>query len=631
MLRPPTHEQSNYRECNIVITSVLKEIARDSVPNRLLVGHEELNHPHLASALADTLQEADTAQAATHICLILPAKDGYIVRSDIFAIRFARCPVIFRALDCTEPRQRLQRVADDANITRIFASTAAILSLKDARNAPALDSILDAEIEMRLSFPWILDQQPRQTTLALFNGVDTFERGEAIYNAAKALGISLIVIDRPGHWIMGKSFEHLRQAFLPIDITPDPGLPGRIVTAIQDHGVPVDGLISYADPFLPYIALAAQQLGLPTPPPDALFISTDKHKTRQAENHEALRVSSPEEALKAVAASKLSYPLIVKPCCGFSSEGVSRVRDAEELTQAAQPLDTRRHGSDFVIEEYVDGPEVDANLVLLDDEELFWEVSDDFPSPGDNPGGDGGVGSSFIELANVLPSGLPRAELDMLRDSLHASLRRIGFRSGFFHMEARVRDSSMHYDVDDSGVLELREKGPAGAPSQCGTGKPSAFLVEINVRPPGIQASFASACTYGVEFYGLHLLFAVGDADRLRALTQPFAPSSLLTPSLSGGIKGAQHWCEIVFVPTERGGVYDGDEDCCEELKRRRPDLAAHIAKSLCFWKRGDEIPDPSTGVLTWIAYLLVVSRESRDAVVKLAEEVRSELRYRVV
>lgn len=488
--------------------------------------------------------------------------------------------------------------------------------------------MLDADIEMRLSFPWLLENQPRQTTLALFNGVDTWERGEAIYNAAKALGISLIVIDRPGHWISGNAFEHLRQAFLPIDITPNSGLPGRIVTAIRDHDVPVDGIISYADPFLPYIALAAQELNLPTSPPDALFISTDKHKTRQAEGHESLRVSSPEQALQAVAASQLRYPLIVKPCCGFSSEGVARVRDAEELAQAARPLDPQRHGSDFVVEEYVDGPEVDANLVLLDDEVLFWEVSDDFPSPGDTPGGGGSggsVGSSFIKLANVLPSGLPPAELDMLRDSLHASLRRMGFRSGFFHTEARIRDSSMHYDADDGGVLELRKRPTVPQ----GDSRPSAFLVEVNVRPPGIQASFASACTYGVEFYGLHLLSALNDADRLRALTQPFASS--LAPSLSGGIQGAQHWCEIVFVPTERGGVYEGDEDCCEELKRRRPDLAAHIAKSLCFWKRGDEIPDPSTGVLTWIAYLLVVSRESRETAVRLAEEVRSELRYNVV
>lgn len=36
-----------------------------------------------------------------------------------------------------------------------------------------------------------------------------------------------------------------------------------------------------------------------------------------------------------------------------------------------------------MIEPYIDGPEVDANLVLLDGEVIFFEVTDDFPKPGD--------------------------------------------------------------------------------------------------------------------------------------------------------------------------------------------------------------------------------------------------------
>ncbi|KAH0556714.1 hypothetical protein GP486_005496, partial [Trichoglossum hirsutum] len=64
-------------------------------------------------------------------------------------------------------------------------------------------------------------------------------------------------------------------------------------------------------------------------------------------------------------------------------------------------IDSKRHGEDFVIEEYCSGPEVDANLVLYDGELLFFEVSDDFPkSAGTNDSG------SFIKLSNVLPSKL---------------------------------------------------------------------------------------------------------------------------------------------------------------------------------------------------------------------------------
>jgi len=39
--------------------------------------------------------------------------------------------------------------------------------------------------------------------------------------------------------------------------------------------------------------------------------------------------------------------------------------------------------SAVVVEPYVDGPEMDANIILMNGEVLFFDVSDDFPSKGD--------------------------------------------------------------------------------------------------------------------------------------------------------------------------------------------------------------------------------------------------------
>lgn len=38
------------------------------------------------------------------------------------------------------------------------------------------------------------------------------------FNAAKALGMSIIVLDRPGHWLQDERYSHLRNEFLPIDM-----------------------------------------------------------------------------------------------------------------------------------------------------------------------------------------------------------------------------------------------------------------------------------------------------------------------------------------------------------------------------------------------------------------------------
>jgi biotin carboxylase len=67
----------------------------------------------------------------------------------------------------------------------------------------------------------------------------------------------------------------------------------------------------------------------------------------------------------------LEYPFIVKPCKGFLSEGVFKIHSPEELASAIGSVNLDRHGAEFVLEAYCDGPEVDINFVLSEGELLF--------------------------------------------------------------------------------------------------------------------------------------------------------------------------------------------------------------------------------------------------------------------
>lgn len=89
--------------------------------------------------------------------------------------------------------------------------------------------------------------------------------------------------------------------------------------------------------------------------------------------------------------------------------------------------------------------------------------------------------------------------------------------------------------------------------------------------------------TYGFDYCGLALLFALDDKQRTTQLSRPFA-------------QGAQYWCEMVFIPVEKGGMFESG-NVCEELFSRRPDLAACVSASFCFLRQGDQVKDPSTGV----------------------------------
>ena len=565
--------------------------------------------------LLDCLSVAASAPCRRAFKLVLPGTQGYITRSDILSLRFADCRLAQSVVSFVQPKHHFdgKRIEEDIfeSLIDIFLAAAGGILLSNDSPGEVLESALDSlhtELDNRLSFPWITaETQPRQT-IALVEGGKGPASTEGIVAAAKALDIGIIVLDRPGHWLQGEQYEHWREAFIAIDRSPDEGLPQRITDALQKHGEDIDGITTFFEPLMPAVARVAERLSLPTAPPSAYEVASDKYRTGIAEGRPAYRVSSFEETKPITDDNELLYPLIVKPCSGWGSEGVFKVNTVEDLKVAFDAIDFKRHGSNAVIESYCGGPELDVNFVLCDGEVIFFEASDDFPSPADDK--DAKTLTTFIEYANVLPSGLPPDEVEMVKTSLSQSLLRLGFRFGFFHLEARVQHSAMQYSAEN-GILDITTR------ENTTKSEPSAWLIEINSRPPGFQATNASIRTYGIDYYAIALLSPLGDLERMRALSHPFKG-------------GPQYWCEIVFISVTHGGVFESS-DVCMELKGRRPDLAGHISKSYCFFKKGDKVARPESGILAMVAYYLVFSRQSRLHLLEVAQEVRRETRFSIL
>ncbi|KAI8965779.1 ATP-grasp domain-containing protein [Daldinia sp. FL1419] len=561
--------------------------------------------------------------------LIIPQSNGYIVRSDIIPLRLLDCPSVRSAVSFSGPHRFFDGepigIESVDQFPNAFRASAGGLLLKPGNptgtdTSESLVSSLDLELRYRLSFPWLLTQVPKRQTLAIVDGgtsgPDHGGPGTSIYAAAAALDIDVVVLDKSTHWINDPRYIHWRKASIAFDTLPhiDAGFTDRIVDAVRSYDGQIDGLVTFRDHYKAPVAEAALKLSLSTCPPSAYEIATDKFKTSVSEGHHAYQASSFEQAARLVQEKNLEFPLIIKPCNGFLSEGVFRAENLVDIKDGIQAINTERHGLEFVIEKYCEGPEVDANFVLCDGEVVFFEASDDFPK-GADVNGQGNV-KTFIELANVLPSKLPENELAILRDSLHQSLLRVGFQDGFYHLEARVENSSMEYVVKN-GVFDLTEKSvPAKGP-------PSAWLIEINPRPPGIQALEAVKYTYGIDYRGLGLLFPLDDKDRIKQLSHPFK-----FPLPFG--KGPQYWCEMVFIPVDKGGVYESG-DVCAELFDRRPYLASCVSRSFCFLKKGDRVLGPAKGVNSWVAYFNIYSRESREHLLEIADTIRREVTFSIV
>ncbi|KAJ5253251.1 hypothetical protein N7505_011914 [Penicillium chrysogenum] len=112
----------------------------------------------------------------------------------------------------------------------------------------------------------------------------------------------------------------------------------------------------------------------------------------------------------------------------FGADNILEFAEAAEAIAKHADL----HGPRFVIEEYCDGPEVNANLVLSEGEILFSQVCDEQPKLGDGTLEEKALG--FTESGVMWYSNLPSSEQNLIVQDLHQKLLRLGLHSGVLHL-----------------------------------------------------------------------------------------------------------------------------------------------------------------------------------------------------
>ncbi|KAK4174682.1 hypothetical protein QBC36DRAFT_36061 [Triangularia setosa] len=571
--------------------------------------HIDLQHDHsFPSSWKILLQQTYLSHPSPlpTIRFLFTSASGYIARSDLIPRRFEGCPVITSAHSFLSPLQHVTSLSSQtitpSNLEDFLSSSLGAVVLPGDHDPVAANE----ETYNRLDFPFILGDEPTEKRIAWVQGREDIDCIERALNAAQALGITLVIIDEKGHWLQdpNSQWAHLREDFIEADIAPNDGFPQRIVDAVKGYGKKIGGIVTISDVRLAGVAQACEILGLPTESPEAYEIAADKGRARLLETvgAEESFVLKHADELQGVLEQKgqLKLPMVVKPVIGWSSDCVTKVRTVDELRVAVKKASDRHADSPkpstaVVVEPYVAGPEVDANFVMLNGEIVFADINDDFPSPADSA--NAGLKENFQETQNVLPSALPEHELEAIQDQLRATLLRQGFRSGVFHCEARVRNSSVRYrDVGD-GILDLV---PNDQNSQDGATQPEVYLHEVNARPPGYLESVAVLLAHGVDYYALRMLLALGDAEeaRFRALSHPFR-------------HGPQFHLSVMIIQQTRRGIMRS-ADAAKEFLDKHPDVRENVVDYYTRKKGGDILEGPDAASLWWIAFFSVVSRTSR-------------------
>ena len=208
--------------------------------------------------------------------------------------------------------------------------------------------------------------------------------------------------------------------------------------AVAD-GAEVAGILTYDEARIAATAVVADRLGLPTSPPRAVLTCRDKWSTRQAlaaagvPQAASVAVGSPAEAL--AAADRIGYPVVLKPRNLAASFGVSRADYADELAaaylrarSATLPEAPERYEQDVLVEEYLDGPEISIDSVVVDG----WV------EPVVLARKDTGFAPAFEEVGHLVDAADPLYRDPELRSVLSATHAAVGYTTGVTHTELRA-------------------------------------------------------------------------------------------------------------------------------------------------------------------------------------------------
>ncbi|KAJ3415923.1 hypothetical protein HDV05_003764 [Chytridiales sp. JEL 0842] len=282
-----------------------------------------------------------------------------------------------------------------------------------------------------------------------------------------ALGYKITVLDRPGHWI-SKPFESKIptrfqiHSFIAMDTTPDAGLCQRILEALKDVQEPINGISTMSDDHLVPVAEAARALGLPTGNPELYALCANKDKFRQLSPIKGAKthfVADKEGLLDLIEKGEVEFPAIVKPCRGAGSVGVFRVDSGADLVRV---WDSHVEGAmkmlkagGVLVERYVNGPEVDVNLVLQNGEVVYEGISDQDSCEGDENSNDVAT-NTFAEPKAYYPSTLPQDDQNLLLETCIDTVKnKLGFQTGVFHIECRL--DPKHNSV---AIIEVNARTP---------------------------------------------------------------------------------------------------------------------------------------------------------------------------
>ncbi|MEV6318885.1 ATP-grasp domain-containing protein [Streptomyces sp. NPDC051776] len=341
-----------------------------------------------------------------------------------------------------------------------------------------------------------------------------------IFESAERAGIDLVLVPRPDEDVPADRLPPAVVGLLVLDLDGDRA--DALETLRKRHETqPFQGLVTLYDPAVPFVAEAAERLGLPGIGCEAAFGAQDKRVMRErlaAAGLNVPRFARLDKPGDLATAKDLSFPVVVKPAHGFSSLGVTRAETAESLENVVAEVrqvcaNKLGHVAALVVEEYLDGPELAVESLARDGAVQVLSIG--YKGEPEGP--------YFEESVYRAPAELPDAIRDAVVHEVIAAHTALGITEGPTHTELRLRGGAEPYllemgaRIGGSGVSQYIASHVTGVDFAGEALRIAAGLEPANRLVEGLTASVGAAANYIVPCGGHGRIATIHGLDEVRA------------------------------------------------------------------------------------------------------------------
>ena len=258
-----------------------------------------------------------------------------------------------------------------------------------------------------------------------------------IIQRLKALGLKVIVLNKEKNW----AEPYVDQWILADTFNHTEAIQSVKQFLNQNPEIKIDGALTFWEDDVLLTSKIIDKFNFIGTPFNVAKKIRNKYLFREfcrqhnlpAPNYKLLRKA---EDLKFVVAN-FKFPLVIKPAFGSSSAYVVKVENEEELNNTYEYIKSNlstniesslSDGLDIFVEEYIDGDEVDIDMLIQNGKLKFHSISDNFKTR--EP--------FFVETGQAIPSTLPLRDQLGLAEIAEMILEKLGVQNSCVHFEAKM-------------------------------------------------------------------------------------------------------------------------------------------------------------------------------------------------